>query len=118
MMEYVLTGVEQSHNIRSYAFAEMDRDLRRTGITVAVDISLVRKYSIPLQELPLLCRHFLEEKHGTGLDQKLTYGEAEMILYSARRADADRATELRKAHRKRNFNRSEKHAGSNSSPIT
>ena len=49
-MEYVLTGVEQSENIRSYGFAEIDRTLRRAGFTVAVDISLLRKYAIPLLE--------------------------------------------------------------------
>lgn len=104
-MEYLLTGVEQSNNIRSYAFVEVDRDLRRTSFTVAVDISLLRRYTIPLQELPLLCRHFLEAQREAGSGQNLTYGEAEMVQYASRRADADRALEARRAQRKRNFNR-------------
>jgi hypothetical protein len=108
-MEYVLTGVEQTNNIRSYAFAEVDSDSRRASFTVAVDISLLRKYAIPLQELPLLCRHFLQAQRGAGSDQNLTYGEAEMAQYASRRADADRAMEARKAQRKRNFNHREKH---------
>ena len=108
-MEYLLTGVEQSDNIRSYAFAEVNRDIRRASFTVAVDISLLRKYAIPLQELPLLCRHFLAEQRVTGSDQNLTYGEAEMVQYASRRADADRAMEARRAQRKRNFSPQEKH---------
>jgi hypothetical protein len=108
-MEYLLTGIEQSDNIRSYAFAEVDRDTRTASFTVAVDISLLRKYAIPLQELPLLCRHFLQIKRESGSDQNLTYGEPEMVEYANRRADADRALEARKAQRKRNFNRPEQH---------
>lgn len=108
-MEYLLAGVEQSNNIRSYAFTEVNRDPRRAPFTVTVDISLLRKYAIPLQELPLLCRHFLEERRVTGADQNLTYGEAEMVQYASRRADASRALEARKAQRKRNFNRPEQH---------
>jgi hypothetical protein len=107
-MEYLLTGVEQSDNIRSYAFAEVDRDRRRTPFTVAVDISVLRKYAIPLQELPLLCRDFLEERREAGSDQHLTYGEAEMVQYASRRADASRAMRARKAQRKRNFSHPEK----------
>ena len=108
-MEYVLTRVEQSENIRSYAFAEVDRDLRRTSFTVVVDISLLRKYAVPLQELPLLCRHFLEEQREAGSDQNLMYGEVEMVQYASRRADAGRAMEARKAQRKRYFSRPQKH---------
>ena len=99
-MEYVLTGVEQSENIRSYGFAEIDRTLRRAGFTVAVDISLLRKYAIPLQELPLLCLHFLETQRAAGAEQNLIYGETEMVQYASRRADTERAMEQRKAHRK------------------
>jgi len=99
-MEYVLTGVEHSGNIRLYAFAEVEHDVRRTGLSVAVDIDAVRKYGIPLQELPLLCRLFLEDQRGAGSDSSLTYDEAEMIKYATRRADAAREAEQRKAHRK------------------
>jgi hypothetical protein len=108
-MEYLLTGVKQSENIRSYAFAEVDRDLRQMSFTVAVDISLLRKYAIPLQELPLLCRHFLEEQRKAGSNQNLIFGEAEMVQYSRRRSNADRAEEARKAQRNRKFHPPEKH---------
>jgi hypothetical protein len=81
-MEYVLIAVEQTNNIRSYAFAEIDRDL--PPFTVVADISLLRECAIPLQEPPMLCRHFLEEQREAGSDQILTYEVAEM-LQSARR---------------------------------
>lgn len=99
-MEYVLTGVERSGNIRLYGFAEFGSDFRQTEFSIAVDIDVVRKYGIPLQELPLLCRFFLEEQCAAGLDRNLTYDEAEMIKYTTRRADAARGTEQRKTHRK------------------
>jgi hypothetical protein len=99
-MEYVLTGVGHSGNIRLYAFAEVEHDVRRSGLSVAVDIDAVRKHGIPLQELPLLCRLFLEDQREAGSDRSVTYGEAEMIKYATRRADASRAAEQRKAHRK------------------
>lgn len=99
-MEYILTSVEQSQNIRLYAFTEVDTPAHRAPMTVAVDISLLRKYAIPLQELPLLCRHYVQERRGAGSDSTLTYGEPEMILYSTRRAESERATQERKSHRK------------------
>ena len=99
-MEYVLTGVEQTENVRLYAFAEISNTLQRTPMTVAVDTALLRKYAIPLQELPLLCRHYVQERRGAGSGSHLTYGEPEMIQYATRRAESERATEERKAHRK------------------
>lgn len=107
-MEYVLTGVEHSGNIRLYAFAEVEHDSRRTGLSVAVDINVLRKYGIPIQELPLLCRFFLKDQRGAGSERDLTYGEAEMIKYATRRDDAARAAEQRKAQRKNPANNSEK----------
>jgi hypothetical protein len=99
-MEFVLTGVEQIKNIRFYAFAEVERDARRHGFTVSVDIDILRKYRIPLQELPLLCRVFLQEQREAGADQNFVYAEDEMIKYATRREEAARVNEQRKAHRK------------------
>ena len=99
-MEYVLTGVTQSGSIRCYEFAEVAKDSRRVGLSVAIDIDALRKHRIPLQELPLLCCLFLTEQRKAGSANNVTYGEAEMIDYSNRRADAARVAEQRKAHRK------------------
>jgi hypothetical protein len=99
-MEYVLTGVEQHDNIRSYVFFGIMRGIRQTQFTVAVDIGLIRKYRISLQELPLLCRLFLEKQRDDGNGANLTYGEREMEQYAARRVDAERAMMERRSHRK------------------
>lgn len=80
--------------------AEIEGCLRLTGFTVAVDIRLLRKYRIPLQELPLLRRLFLEEQRSTVTGVNLTFGEQEMEQYSTRRADDDRTKAERRIHRK------------------
>ena len=72
-------GVEQSGSIRHYAFAEVEKDLRRSGLSVSIDVSAIRQYGIPLQELPLLCSVFLTERRKEGSVDNVTYGEAQMI---------------------------------------
>ena len=99
-MEYVLTGFEQNQNIRLYAFDGIDGVRTRTRFTVSVDISLIRKYAISLQELPLLCRHLLEGQAAASPDRKFTYSEADMVGFTNRRAAAQQAAEERKVHRK------------------
>ena len=99
-MEYVLTGFKQDENIRLFAFDGIDNVRARTRFTVGVDISLIRKYAISLQELPLLCRHLLEGHAETGPDRKLTFTEADMVGFADRRAAAQQAAEERKVHRK------------------
>jgi hypothetical protein len=104
-MDYVLTGVEQKDNIRVYAFVGILKGVRQPGSTVAIDVDLARQYRIPLQELPLLCVAFLQEQHVVAANASLIYGQEEMEQYVTRRADAERATAARKAHRKTMANR-------------
>ena len=100
-MEYVLTGFEQNQNIRLFAFDGIDDVYVRTRFTVGVDISLIRKYAISLQELPLLCRDLLEGQAAASPDRKFTYSEADMVGFTNRRAAAQQAAaEERKVHRK------------------
>jgi len=100
-MEFVLTGFRQDNNIRRYAFQGIAADRKRTEFTVGVDLSLVRKYQIPLQELPLLCCHFLTGRAGAEQTQALTFTEEDMLGYANRRAAAQNAAELkRKAYRR------------------
>jgi hypothetical protein len=101
MMEYVLTGFNQDKNIRRFAFDGIGDDRRRTMFTVGVDISLIRKYEISLQELPLLCRHLLQGQTGGAEETHiLTFTEANMVDHANRRAAAQHAAEQRKVHRK------------------
>lgn len=104
-IEYVLTGFNQEHNIRRFAFDGIDGDRTRTKFTVAVDVSLIRKYAISIQELPLLCRHLLEVQAAATPNRTITFTEADMIGHADRRAAAELAAEQRKIHRKFPTNR-------------
>lgn len=99
-MEYVLTGFSQDKNIRLFAFDGIDQNHCRTPLTVGVDISLIRKYAISLQDLPLLVRRFLDEQAVSGPLETLTVTEAEMAAHAGRRIAAQQAAEERKTHRK------------------
>jgi len=105
MMEYVLTGFNQDKNIRRFAFDGISDDRRRTAFTVGVDISLIRKYEISLQELPLLCRHLLQGQTDGEQARMLMFSEADMVDHANRRAAAQHAAEQRKVHRKPPSNR-------------
>ncbi|MGH9662198.1 MAG: hypothetical protein ACRD96_26855 [Bryobacteraceae bacterium] len=100
-MEFVLTGFRQEKNIRRYAFQGIAADRKRTDFTVGVDLALIRKYEIPLQELPLLCCHFLTGRAEGLRTRSLMYAEDEMLGYANRRTAARDAAELkRRAHRR------------------
>jgi hypothetical protein len=77
----------------------MDVDRKGDGFALGADLVLVRKYRIPLQELPLLCRHVLEG-YGSGQTRALMFSETDMIGYATRRAAELTAAEVkRRAHR-------------------
>ena len=99
MIEFVLAGFRQDNNIRKYLFQGVGVDRKGTEFTVGADLVLVRKYRIPLQELPLLCRHVLEG-YGSGQTRALMFSETDMIGYATRRAaELDAAEVIRRAHR-------------------
>src|SRR6516162_8171425 len=99
-MEYVLTSFHHESNIRKFLFDGIDADRRRTPFTVCVDLGMIRKYEISLQELPLLCRYLLEGQAVAAQIRILTFTEADMKGHADRRATALRAAEERRAHRK------------------
>ena len=99
-MEYVLTSFQHESNIRMFSFDGIDVDHKRTPFTVCVDVGLIRKYEIPLQELPLLCRNLLEKQVTDPQIRALTFTEADMQGHADRRAMALRAAEERKARGK------------------
>jgi len=59
-MQFVLTGFTQEVGFRVFAFARVEAGAIRIPFTVRADMALVRRYAIPMQELPLLCRGILE----------------------------------------------------------
>jgi len=77
-MQYSLAGRSQSADVRTYTFDGKEQGQKSLNITVSVDIGLARRYAISLQELPLLCLHFLEERHPATETSALTFSEREM----------------------------------------
>jgi hypothetical protein len=94
-MQFSLTGFSQSANVRLFAFQGTAADKRRQHFTVGVDLNLARQYAISLQDLPLLCRHFLEEQ-AAGELYSLTFSEREMIAVVNRRAEAKLESEQKR----------------------
>jgi hypothetical protein len=99
-MEFVLTGLRQLGNVRHLTFQMIAADRTRKEVAVEADVDLLRKYSIPLQELPLLCTRFL----GANLDRLpatlLAFTEEDMQLHAGvRAAAAAAAKEKKKNHR-------------------
>ena len=55
-MKFVLAGFRQNGSVRRYSFQGIGEDRRtRTEFSVGVDLTLLHKHRIPLQEAPLLC---------------------------------------------------------------
>ena len=92
-MEFVLTDVRQVDNIRWFYFDAVAENRSRQQVTVGADLDLIRKYRIPLQELPLLCRRLLEARTKI---EAIMFTEGDMVRY----AD-DRAAEVKAAMEKR-----------------
>ena len=99
-MEYVLTSFDHESNIRKFWFEGIDADRKRTPFMVCVDLGLIRKYEISLQELPLLCRYLLERQAADAQIRVLTFTEADMQGHADRRAATLRVDEERRTHRK------------------
>jgi hypothetical protein len=97
MMQFTLLGFTESIGFRVFAFEGVNADRTRTSFTVRADLALTRRYSIRLQELPLLCRGLLERQaEGQELSadlRRLTFTEAEMSMYAS---DCARTEALRK----------------------
>lgn len=77
-MEFTLTGFRQDRDIRHYRFECTDSHRSRREFTVDADVTLLRKYGIALQELPLLCRHLLEKDAPGSSATVLTFSESLM----------------------------------------
>lgn len=87
-IQFVLTGFSDFTGSRVFAFEGVAADRSRSPYTVTADLAMARRYGITLQELPLLCRVILDQRHEDGRAVAFTYGEAEMCLYAKDRAAA------------------------------
>ena len=76
-----------------FAFERVAEDRTRADCAVSADLSLIRKYGILMQELPLLCKHLLERRDmdaamdNTCLGPAMTLTEEEMRIHAAGRAE-------------------------------
>jgi hypothetical protein len=86
-MTYVLTGFTQNLGFRVFGFDGLGAEHSREGFIVKTDLSLIRKYGIRVQDLPLLCRGVLERRDES-LDQRtFTYSESDMRSHATVVAD-------------------------------
>ncbi len=86
-MRFVLAGFRQNENIRHYSFQGIGDDRRtRTEFSVGVDLTLLHKHGIPLQEAPLLCSLLLASKVGEEQLPGLMFSEEDMLVHAAQRA--------------------------------
>jgi hypothetical protein len=100
-MKFVLAGFRQNANIRKYTFQGIGDDRRtRTEFRVAVDLTLLHKHRIPLQEAPLLCSLSLasraeDEQLSNLLDSErdFVFSEAQILVHAEEIARERAATQ-------------------------
>lgn len=84
-MEYLLEHYRHTAGVRIFIFNGVSPDHSHSQFTVSVDTALLRRYTISLQELPLLCRRFLENRAIAGGSRSLTFAEADMAHLATER---------------------------------
>lgn len=86
-MRFVLAGFRQNESIRHYSFEGIGDDRRtRTEFSVGVDLTLLHKHGIPLQEAPLLCSLLLTSRVGDEQLRSLMFSEDDMLAHAEQRA--------------------------------
>jgi hypothetical protein len=99
-MPIILTGFTQDMEFRVFAFECVGADRTRTAYTVKADLSLIRRYDIRMQELPLLCRSLLELREAADQTRTFIFTEDKMRACANERAAARAAAaQKRKAPR-------------------
>jgi hypothetical protein len=99
-VQYILKGFTQDTGFRVFAFEGIAGDRSRVAFTVRADLELTRTYGIRMQELPLLCRSFLDRRDEVGENQELIFSEDEMRVCAKERADARENAAKRKPPRR------------------
>lgn len=98
---FILKGFSHDQGFRQFAFECIGEDHVRTEFTVRADLTLARTYGIHIQDLPSLCREFLERRAATEDARLLTFTEEDMRLHRADRLAAESiAAQKRKAPRR------------------
>ena len=99
-MDFTLTGFRQERDIRKFTFRGGNDDRTHSEFTVAADVSLLRKYGIALQELPLLCLRLLEQQTPISSPEVVIFTEELIREHADQCAALKRAAEQRKKPRK------------------
>lgn len=94
--DFVLSGFHQQDGIRYYLFQRPDDGGAAIEFTVDADVTLLRKYGIVLQELPLLCRHLLEKQDVGSPVRAVTFSEDLMKEQADHRAAVKYAAQQKK----------------------
>jgi hypothetical protein len=99
-MQYILTGFTHDSGFRVFAFECVGKDRVRTKFQVRADLSLIKKYGIRVQDLPILCLGVLERRNEGEEKRTFTYTEVDMRLNSELCASQAAAAKTRKAPRR------------------
>lgn len=117
-MHYVLTGFSQIKEFRVFAFDGVGSDRSRQPFWVRANLDLTRRYGIPQQELPLLCRHILEQRDDSRTERIYTFEEAEMALQrQALKVRQEQVAQKRATVRRRPANNTELGASWRGAPV-
>ena len=85
-MQFILKGFDQDITFRTFAFQGIAVDRTRAEFTVKVELALMRKYLIRVQELPLLCRQLLERGEDNSQTHTLIFPEEDMRVHASAQA--------------------------------
>ncbi len=108
-MEYRLIGYRQIGNIRLFDFDKVDPAGKTAKVSVSVDTTMTGRYAVGLQELPLLCRQYLE-RNATGSDSlALTFPETDLAAIAAAGAATRSARRRKGANARKKQNRTPNH---------
>jgi hypothetical protein len=98
-MQFLLTGFSDDVGFRVFAFQGVATDKTRSPFSVRADITLIRKYGIRVQELPLLCRGILELRNEGEPVRAVVFTEEDMRLHAVHAAEEKEAAARKKPRR-------------------
>jgi hypothetical protein len=100
-MKFVLAGFRQNENVRRYSFQGIGDDRRtRTEFSVGLDLTLLHKHRIALQEAPLLCCLLLSARVGNDQlhnlilpERDFAFSEEDLLVHSGQLASERAASQ-------------------------
>ena len=100
-----MTGFSKIEESRVFPSHGSGKARTRHPFWVRPNLALTRRYGIPVQDLPLLCRNVLEQRDDSITDRIFTFTEAEMSRQrQVVKANQEKAAQKRSAVRRRPAN--------------